>query len=435
MRSAAEYDAIHIRGSYHVPLPTLAEHTDELAAHLADGARSSWSASPVSAPSRPAATSPPSASPTPACWPAACGAFDAAGGDVVRGRQAWALERQVRLAAGALVVTGLAAGRLVSPKARLLAAGIGTGLTVSALTDTCAMGAALARLPWNRDRNEPSRHRGARPRGAADSGALTDARARRTVRRVVGALLGLVGGGGGILAVPALVYGLGLPLSAAVPASLVVIGLASAVAVAPRARRGVNWRLAGVIGAAGVPTAVLGGVVNHQLDQHVLLLVFAAIMVLAGVRMLRATDETGGVCDLPGGGVAWRRCLPARDRHRAARRIPHRPARRRRRVPARARHDHRPRPAHARRRGDVTGHHRHQLRGRAHPLPRRRSTPHAGMNWPVIAAFALAAIVASLPAGRLARRVPAAVLRRGFAVLVLLVAAGVTTQTLTTLIA
>ena len=58
-----------------------------------------------------------------------------------------------------------------------------------------------------------------------------------------------------------------------------------------------------------------------------------------------------------------------------------------------------------------------------------------GMNWPVIGAFALAAIVVSLPAGRLARRIPAAALRRGFAVLVLLVAAGVATQALTALAA
>ena len=127
---------------------------------------------------------------------------------------------------------------------------------------------------------------------------------------VLGALLGLVGGGGGILAVPALVYGLGLPLASAVPASLVVIGLASAVAVAPRARREVNWRLAIVIGAAGIPTSIAGGVVNHQLDDQWLMLAFAAIMVLAGLRMLRGNDETGGVCELPGGGVAWRRCLP-----------------------------------------------------------------------------------------------------------------------------
>lgn len=250
---------------------------------------------------------------------------------------------------------------------------------------------------------------------------------------VIGALLGLVGGGGGILAVPALVYGLGMPLSAAVPASLVVIGLASAVAVAPRARHEVNWRLAGITGAAGIPTALLGGILNHRLDQHILLLIFAAIMIAAAVRMLRATDETGGVCDLPEGGVAWRRCLP-----RAV--------------------------ATGLLVGFLTG-----LLGvgggfllvPALIIALGLRTPIAvatslviivinsaaglvpyligsqggpAMNWPVIAAFAGAAIVVSLPAGHLARRVPAKVLRRGFAVLVLLVAAGVTAQAVTALL-
>jgi uncharacterized protein len=57
---------------------------------------------------------------------------------------------------------------------------------------------------------------------------------------IVGGLLGLVGGGGSILAVPALVYGVGLPLAAAIPTSLVVVGASSAVAVLPRLRAGVN---------------------------------------------------------------------------------------------------------------------------------------------------------------------------------------------------
>ncbi len=249
---------------------------------------------------------------------------------------------------------------------------------------------------------------------------------------VIGALLGLVGGGGGILAVPALAYGLGLPLAAAVPASLVVIGLASAVAVAPRARRHVNWRIAGIIGAAGVPTALLGGVVNHYFDQHVLLLVFAALMIAAAVRMLRTTSETGGVCDLPGGGVAWRRCLP-----RAIATgllvgfltgllgvgggfllVPALIIALGLRTPAAV----------------ATSLVVIVINSAAGLVP-YLATGHAaaGMYWPVIAAFALAAIVVSLPAGRLARRVPAAVLRRGFAVLVLLVAAGVTTQAVTAL--
>jgi rhodanese-related sulfurtransferase len=156
VRSAAEYDAIHIRGSYHVPLPTLAEHTDELAGHLAgadpvvlvcqSGVRAEQAHRHLAAVGLSHAR----------VLSGGVPAVAAAGGDVVRGRRSWALERQVRLAAGSLVVTGLAAGRLISPKARLLAAGIGTGLTLSALTDTCAMGAALARMPWNPDPTEPT---------------------------------------------------------------------------------------------------------------------------------------------------------------------------------------------------------------------------------------------------------------------------------------
>ncbi len=127
---------------------------------------------------------------------------------------------------------------------------------------------------------------------------------------IVGALLGLVGGGGSILAVPALVYGVGLPLSEAIPTSLIVVGAASAVAVLPRLRRGVNWRLAIIVGAAGVTTAYLGTMVNRMLDQRVLLGAFAVIMVIAGVRMFLPTRSTGGPCALPSGGVNWRSCLP-----------------------------------------------------------------------------------------------------------------------------
>ncbi len=127
---------------------------------------------------------------------------------------------------------------------------------------------------------------------------------------IVGALLGLVGGGGSILAVPALVYGVGLPLAAAIPTSLVVVGASSAVAVLPRLRTGVNWRLALIIGAAGTVTAYLGAMVNRLLDPKILLLAFAAIMVLAGVRMLMPSAAAGGACALPGGGINWPSCLP-----------------------------------------------------------------------------------------------------------------------------
>ncbi|MGV4925849.1 rhodanese-like domain-containing protein [Streptomyces sp. BHT-5-2] len=66
-------------------------------------------------------------------------------------RAVWAMERQVRLAAGSLVLTGLLAGRRW-PKARLLSAGIAGGLVFSALTDTCGMARILAKLPYNQSK-------------------------------------------------------------------------------------------------------------------------------------------------------------------------------------------------------------------------------------------------------------------------------------------
>jgi hypothetical protein len=126
---------------------------------------------------------------------------------------------------------------------------------------------------------------------------------------VIGALLGLLGGGGSILAVPALVYGVGQPLSVAVPTSLLVVGISSATAVLPRLRQ-VQWRLAAIFGAAGAIAAFAGTAVNRLLDPSIVLLGFAAVMVIAAVRMLRSSDDVGGSCALPGGGVNWRSCLP-----------------------------------------------------------------------------------------------------------------------------
>ena len=127
----------------------------------------------------------------------------------------------------------------------------------------------------------------------------------------IGILLGLLGGGGSILAVPALVYGVGTPLAVAVPTSLLVVGISSATAVLPRLRRGqVAWRIAGVFGAAGAGAAFAGAAVNRLLDPRVVLVGFAALMVAAGMRMLREQITVGGDCALPGGGVNWRGCLP-----------------------------------------------------------------------------------------------------------------------------
>jgi rhodanese-related sulfurtransferase len=79
------------------------------------------------------------------------GAWTAAGGDATppSGAGRWSLERQVRLTAGSIVVSGIL-GSLVWPKARFLSGAIGAGLVFSAVTNTCGMGAVLAKLPYNR---------------------------------------------------------------------------------------------------------------------------------------------------------------------------------------------------------------------------------------------------------------------------------------------
>ena len=59
------------------------------------------------------------------------------------------LERQVRIAAGSLVLTGAALGWLVHPGFFGLSAFVGAGLVFAGITDFCGMGLLLARLPWN----------------------------------------------------------------------------------------------------------------------------------------------------------------------------------------------------------------------------------------------------------------------------------------------
>jgi rhodanese-related sulfurtransferase len=69
---------------------------------------------------------------------------------VVRGQKAVSLERQVRIAAGSLVLLGAALGWFVHPAFFGLSAFVGAGLVFSGVTDTCGMGLLLARMPWNR---------------------------------------------------------------------------------------------------------------------------------------------------------------------------------------------------------------------------------------------------------------------------------------------
>lgn len=153
VRSAAEFESLHIRGSYNVPLPLLSEHTEDVAQRVGrrvvlvchSGVRAEQARMRLHEVGMDSAVVLDGGAP----------AYAAAGGEVVRGEQRWAMDRQVRMVAGALVTTGLLAGELVSPRLRLVAGAVGAGLAFSAATNTCAMGAALARMPWNQGAQDP----------------------------------------------------------------------------------------------------------------------------------------------------------------------------------------------------------------------------------------------------------------------------------------
>lgn len=147
VRSPAEFETRHIAGSYNLPLDLVGEHAAQLAARLdrkvvlvcQSGVRASQAQRRLTGTGmdnlRVLETGVPG--------------YAEGGGQVVQGRHRWALERQVRLVAGGLVLAGILASRW-TPKSALLAGGIGAGLTASALTDTCTMGRLLSALPYNR---------------------------------------------------------------------------------------------------------------------------------------------------------------------------------------------------------------------------------------------------------------------------------------------
>ena len=147
VRSGGEFETIHIPGSFNVPLETLHEHARDLAdlEHpvvlvCQSGARASRAHGALTEAGKDRLH----------LLDGGIAAWEAAGADVVRGDvERWAMDRQVRFVAGSLVLTGLLAG-LVVPKARVLAAGVASGLVYSAVSNTCAMGDLLAKLPYNR---------------------------------------------------------------------------------------------------------------------------------------------------------------------------------------------------------------------------------------------------------------------------------------------
>jgi len=110
---------------------------------------------------------------------------------------------------------------------------------------------------------------------------------------LIGLTLGALGGGGSILTVPALVYLLSVEPQSATGASLIIVGITSIVAALGHARaRHVHWRAAVVFGIFGSLTAFAGSILNRSVDPQILLLAFAALMIVAAGAMLRRTRDT-----------------------------------------------------------------------------------------------------------------------------------------------
>ena len=106
---------------------------------------------------------------------------------------------------------------------------------------------------------------------------------------LVGTVMGFAGAGGGIIAVPALVYVMGIPLGTAISTSLVMGSVAPLAALAPRLRSGgVDWKIMIAVVIAGIPSTFAGTAVGALLPNDVVLVLFSILMVGAGIQMIRA---------------------------------------------------------------------------------------------------------------------------------------------------
>jgi uncharacterized membrane protein YfcA len=122
---------------------------------------------------------------------------------------------------------------------------------------------------------------------------------------VIGLALGALGGGGSVLAVPALIYLLGFSPVGATTASLVIVTVTSVTALVAHARDGhVRWRTGLLFAAAGVGPAMLGGALAARVPQAALTAAFALVAGAAAVRMLRSRAAAEGVVTVRPGRAA-----------------------------------------------------------------------------------------------------------------------------------
>jgi rhodanese-related sulfurtransferase len=149
VRTPAEFETAHIDGSYNVPLDVLNDRGSDVAHQLdrsrdivlvcRSGQRATQAAELLQSEGVTGGS----------VLENGITDWEGRGFDVTRGVQRWDLERQVRLVAGSIVLSSVL-GSVAVPRLKWLAAAIGGGLTYAAVSNTCAMGTALSKLPYNR---------------------------------------------------------------------------------------------------------------------------------------------------------------------------------------------------------------------------------------------------------------------------------------------
>ncbi|MEU4382386.1 rhodanese-like domain-containing protein [Micromonospora echinofusca] len=147
VRTPAEFETVHIPGAYNVPLDLLKEHREELRNHLDEdvvlicrsGARATQAEQALAEIGLPNLK----------VLDGGMLAWQATRAPIKQGKQRWDLERQVRLVAGSIVLASVL-GSVFVPGLKWVAGFIGAGLTFAAVTNTCAMGMMLGKLPYNR---------------------------------------------------------------------------------------------------------------------------------------------------------------------------------------------------------------------------------------------------------------------------------------------
>jgi rhodanese-related sulfurtransferase len=159
VRTPGEYAAAHIRGAYNVPLDALGRHAAEIGAIdtplvlvCQSGVRARQAHTMLAG----------SGATRFRLLEGGMQGWMSDGLPVVRGRASISLERQVRIAAGTLALSGALLALVATPWFAIVPALVGGGLVFSGVTDTCGMAMLLARLPYNR-------------RGASDTAAVVRA--------------------------------------------------------------------------------------------------------------------------------------------------------------------------------------------------------------------------------------------------------------------